>query len=89
MNHMNMITVFFCLHSVCVDLRSQDSSFRTGTSYGLYSQGSILGRAIDFSLRHSGQTGSEAHPPSYTMDTGGFFPEGKSVSFWRWPLISI
>jgi hypothetical protein len=30
--------------------------------------------AGDFSLRHRVQTGSEAHPASYTMSTGGSFP---------------
>jgi hypothetical protein len=30
------------------------------------------------------QTGSEAHPTSYTMGTGSF-PGGKAVGAWRWP----
>jgi hypothetical protein len=30
----------------------------------------------DFSLHHSVQTDSEAHPASYPMGTGGSFPEG-------------
>jgi hypothetical protein len=32
-----------------------------------------------FSLRHSVQTGPEAHPTSYPMATGGSFPGGKAV----------
>jgi hypothetical protein len=31
-----------------------------------------------FSLLHVVQTGFEAHPTSYPMGTGGFFPEGKA-----------
>jgi hypothetical protein len=33
----------------------------------------------DFSLLHSVQTGSGAHPASYPMGTGGYFPEGKAA----------
>jgi hypothetical protein len=33
-----------------------------------------------FSLLHSAQTGSGAHPASCPMDTGGSFPGGKAVS---------
>jgi hypothetical protein len=47
------------------------------TGYGLDGQGSILSRAIYFSLFHSVQIGSGAHPDSYTMGTGGSFPEVK------------
>jgi hypothetical protein len=38
--------------------------------------GSIPGRARDFSLLHNIQTGSGAHPASYTIGTGGSFPGG-------------
>jgi hypothetical protein len=34
----------------------------------------------DFSLFHSVQTGSGAHPASYPMDTGGIFPGGKGAT---------
>jgi hypothetical protein len=33
----------------------------------------------DFSLAHNVQIGSEAHPASYPMSTGGSFPEGKAA----------
>jgi hypothetical protein len=33
-----------------------------------------------FSLLQNVQTGSEAHPASYTMGTGECFPEGKKAS---------
>jgi hypothetical protein len=33
----------------------------------------------DFSLLHSLQIGSEAHPASYPMGTGGSSPGGKAV----------
>jgi hypothetical protein len=60
-----------------------------GQATGCTARVQFLAGAKDFSLLHSGQTGSEAHPPSYTMDIAGSFPEGKAVSFWRWPVISI
>jgi hypothetical protein len=41
-----------------------------------------------FSLLHSVQTGSEAHPASYPMGTGGSFPGGKAAAAWGWPLTS-
>jgi len=33
----------------------------------------------NFSTRYRVQTGSEAHPASYTMDTRGSFPGGKAA----------
>jgi hypothetical protein len=47
------------------------------TGYGLDGQGLIPAGARDFSLLHSVQTGSEAHPTSYRMGTRGSFPGGK------------
>jgi hypothetical protein len=32
-----------------------------------------------FALRHIVQIGSGAHPASYPMGTGGFFPGGKAI----------
>jgi hypothetical protein len=51
-------------------------SVSMATSYGLTAQGSIPGRARDFSPLHCVQTGSEAHPASYPMGTGDFSPGG-------------
>jgi hypothetical protein len=45
--------------------------------YELDSRGSIPSKGRDFSLFHSVQTGSGAHPASYIMDTGGCFVGGK------------
>jgi hypothetical protein len=45
--------------------------------------------AGNFSLHHGVQNGSEAHPASYPMGTGGSFPEGKAAGAWIWPLTSI
>jgi hypothetical protein len=42
----------------------------------LWNQGLIPGRARDFSLFHSVQTGSGTHPVSYPVGTGGFSPWG-------------
>jgi hypothetical protein len=56
--------------------RSQDSSVGIVTGYGL--DGPVRFAAVqDFSLLHSVQTDSGAHPASYPMGTGGSFPEGK------------
>jgi hypothetical protein len=56
-------------------LGSRDSSVRIATGYGLDGRGSIFGRR-DFSLYHSVQTGSGAHPASYPMGTTDLFPWG-------------
>jgi hypothetical protein len=53
---------------------------------------SVLRRAMrrtagqHFSLFHSVQTGSEAHPASYPMGSGGDFPWGEAAGAWRWSL---
>jgi hypothetical protein len=46
---------------------SRDSSVGIATGYGLDGPG------FDFSLLHSVQTGSGAHPASYPIGTGGSF----------------
>jgi hypothetical protein len=56
---------------------------------GLECRGSIPGRGKGFSLLHNVQTGSEAHPASYLMGTGGSFAVGKAAGAWSWLLISI
>jgi hypothetical protein len=46
--------------------------------------------AKGFSSNLCVQTGSETHPASCTMGTGGPFPGGKSAAVaWRWPLTPI
>jgi hypothetical protein len=45
--------------------------------------------AKDFSLLHSGQTGSGAHPASHPLDTGDSFPGGKAEGPWSWSLTSM
>jgi hypothetical protein len=40
-------------------------------------------------LHHRVQTGSGAHPASYPMGNGGFFPGGKVAETLSWPLIFI
>jgi hypothetical protein len=44
---------------------------------------------VSFSIGHSIQTGSVAHPASYPMNTGGSFPGGKVTGSWSWPLTTI
>jgi hypothetical protein len=39
-----------------------------------------------FSFLHVVQTGSEAHPASYPIGTGGSFPGGKAAGAWSWAL---
>jgi hypothetical protein len=54
------------------------SSVSIVSDYGLDSRGSIPDRAKDSSSNLCVQTGSGAHPASYTMGTGGSFPKGKA-----------
>jgi hypothetical protein len=42
----------------------------------------------NFSLHHSVQTGSGAHPASYPMGTRYSFPGGEVAGAWSWPLTS-
>jgi hypothetical protein len=53
--------------------KSRDSSVGIATFYGLEYQGSTPGKEKYFTLLHRAQIGSEAHPASYPMDTGGDF----------------
>jgi hypothetical protein len=55
-------------------LRSRDSSVGIATGYGLEGNVPVPAGARDFSLLHSVQTGTAAHPASYPMDTGGPYP---------------
>jgi hypothetical protein len=57
---------------------SRGSSGSIVYDYGLEDRGSIPDRAEDFSSSLCVQTGSEAHPASYPMGTGGPFPGGKA-----------
>jgi hypothetical protein len=58
---------------------SRDSSVGVATGYGLDGWGSIPGTGRDFPLLHSVQTGSGAHPASYTFKNVGSFPGGKAT----------
>jgi hypothetical protein len=70
-------------------LGSQDSSVGIEMSYGLDGLGSIPSRGRDFSLHHSVDAGSGAHPASYTMSIKGSFPGNKATGEWSSPLTSI
>jgi hypothetical protein len=62
-------------------IRSRVSSGSIVSDYGLDNRAigvRSLAGAKDFSSRLCAQTGSEAHPASYTMGTGGPFPGGKA-----------
>jgi hypothetical protein len=54
--------------------RSWDSSVGIVMGYGLKDRRSIPGRSKNFSLLHSVQTCSGAHPASYPMGTGALSP---------------
>jgi hypothetical protein len=42
-----------------------------------------------FSLLHSAQTDSWAHPASNPVGAGGSFPGSKTAGEWSWPLTSV
>jgi hypothetical protein len=56
------------------------SSVSIMSDYGLDGRGSIPDRGRGFSSNLFVQTGSGAHPASYTMGTGGSFPGDKAGS---------
>jgi hypothetical protein len=61
---------------------SRNNSVGIETCYGLDDR--MIGvrfpaGAGNFSPLHHVQSGSGAHPASYSMDTGGYFPGGKAV----------
>jgi hypothetical protein len=61
---------------------SRGISVSIATGYGLDDR--MIGvrfstGAGNFSLRHRVQTGSGAHPASYSIGTGGSFPGGKAA----------
>jgi hypothetical protein len=63
-------------------MMGQDSSVGIATGYGLDSR--MTGVRFpegtgNFSLHRRVQTGSGAHPASYSMGTGGSFPGGKAA----------
>jgi hypothetical protein len=60
---------------------SRGSVVGIATGYGLDDQGVGVRVPIgsEFLLLHVVQTGSEAHPTSYPMGTGGSFPGGKAA----------
>jgi hypothetical protein len=61
---------------------SRDSVVGIATSYGLDDRGVGVRVPIDkkFSVLKIVQTGSEIHPTSYPMGTGGSFPGGEVVA---------
>jgi hypothetical protein len=68
---------------------SRDSVVGIATGYGLEKRGIGVpspGRVKNF--LHVVQTGSEAHPASYPLGSGGSFLGGKAAEAWSWPLTS-
>jgi hypothetical protein len=62
-----------------IDILSYLMNLGIAAGYGLDGRSSIPGRARDSSVLHSVETGSGAHPASYTMGTVGSFPWGKAA----------
>jgi hypothetical protein len=58
---------------------NRDSSFGIAMGYVLDDRGSIRGKARNFSLLHSAQTGIGNQPASYPAGTKGFLPRGKAA----------
>jgi hypothetical protein len=71
-------------------LWSRDSSVGIATGYGLDDGwvGVLVPVGPKIFSSPLVQTGSQAHPASYPMGTGGSFPGGKAVGAWNWPLAS-
>jgi hypothetical protein len=73
-------------------VKSRDSSVSIELGYGLDDRGSKVRFPAEtgiFSLHHSVQNGSGAHPASYPVNTRGSFPGGKAAGAWSWPRTSI
>jgi len=51
-------------------------------------RGSMSGRSKRLYFHQNVQIGSEAHPASYSVGTGGSFPGCKTVGAWSWKLTS-
>jgi hypothetical protein len=63
-------------------MKSRDSSVGIVLGYGIDDRGSRIRfpvRTGNFSLHHSVQNSSGAHPASYPMGTRGSFPGGKAA----------
>jgi hypothetical protein len=76
---------------VCHLQPSRGSSVSTVSDYGLDGRGRSPTEAEDFSSSLCVQTGSGAHPASYTMGTGGCYPRvkhGRGVMLTTHPLLS-
>jgi hypothetical protein len=56
---------------------------------GYGQDGPMPGKGKRFFVPHSFQAGSEAHPASYPIATGGYFPSGKAAGAWSWPRTSV
>jgi hypothetical protein len=86
------VTCNLFIQAVSIAHWIRDSSVGIALGYGLDDRGSRVrfsAEAGDFSLHHSVQIGSGAHPASYPMGTRGSFPGGKAAGVWSWPLTSI
>jgi hypothetical protein len=70
----NLLDTVWSFRAAC----EPGSSVSIVTGYRLGDRVQSLTQADDFSSNLCVQTGSGAHPASYTMTTGGSFPGGKA-----------
>jgi hypothetical protein len=87
----DLIFAYLNTWSLC-RTKSRDSSVGIALDYGLNDRGSRFrfpAGAGNLSLHHRVQNGSEAHPTSYSVSSGGCLPGGKAAGTWNWPLTSI
>jgi hypothetical protein len=80
---MTFIKVMFYSYQfrMAFDIKSRDSSVGIATGYGQACRRigvPISAGTRDFSLLHSAQTDSGAHPASYPEGTGDCFPGGEA-----------
>jgi hypothetical protein len=92
-NSTNVARLFQINKYIYILYKNRDSLVSIALDYGLDDRGSRVrfpAEARNFSLQHRNvQNGSGSHPASYPMGTRGFFPGGKVVGAWIWPLTSI
>jgi hypothetical protein len=88
---MTNVNIFsFKLYICRLSVESRNNTVGIATAYWLNDQEIWVWIPVrqEFSLLHVVQTGCEAHPTSYSVGTGGFFPGGKVAGTWSWPLTS-
>jgi hypothetical protein len=79
---------FFLMYYLSAYRLSRISQWYSAGLRAGWSEVRVTVRAGNFFPHHRVQTGSGAHPASYSMGTKASFPGGKSAGAWSWPLTS-